>query len=256
MVCTLQNLDKIWSVLRILVTEECVGRTCRTSPTSPPNSMDVVLHTSWEIIINHDPVRRFWKDCQWVTFKNLCRIQNVCIHHFIISVTMTMAQLLKWLEGKALKNWEATKTQPYLMSFMSKPRAATSVATSTGHLPLRKSFNTESLSDCDLSPWIAEAPYCRDRFLANWSHILLVEQNIMIFDPGSCDRKIWSSRLDFSICGMTSTCCSVQQTTSKYRNKVSGLKKKENNILTHLSNWLICNQLISVSNVNLNWVIQ
>jgi hypothetical protein len=101
------------------------------------------------------------------------------------------------------------KDSSNLMSFTSKPRAATSVATRTGHLPLRNSLNTESLSACDLSPCMADARYCRDRFLDRVSHILFVEQNIMTLDPGSCDLKICSRRLCFSILVVTSTCCKV-----------------------------------------------
>mmetsp|Transcript_3195 Transcript_3195/g.13874 ORF Transcript_3195/g.13874 Transcript_3195/m.13874 type:complete len:208 (-) Transcript_3195:755-1378(-) len=60
-------------------------------------------------------------------------------------------------------------------SLMSRPRAATSVATRTGTRPDRNWLRIQSRSRCSLSPWIAEPmpPMLR----AIWSHIFLVPQN-------------------------------------------------------------------------------
>lgn len=81
-----------------------------------------------------------------------------------------------------------------LTSLTSSPRAATSVATRMGALPLLNWDKTNSRSVWFLSPWIAAAPKSRPKLRDSVSHMRFVEQKMMILEPGACDRKICSNR--------------------------------------------------------------
>ena len=120
---------------------------------------------------------------------------------------------------------------------MSSPRAATSVATITGRDPFLKLRNVLSRSYCDLSPWIAEAPNCRARPYAIWSHCFFVLANTITFAglpsaPRGKLEMISGSRLSlanlslttsmrcsmsafaFSWCGSPMKTCTVLLTTN------------------------------------------
>ena len=100
----------------------------------------------------------------------------------------------------------------HLMSLMSSPCAATSVATRIGALPHRNWFRAWSRSSWDLSPWMEAAQNVRPIPWASWSHCLVVEQKMMILVPLSWLLRIWSSRRCLSSGGTTSTCCSPHTT--------------------------------------------
>ena len=68
---------------------------------------------------------------------------------------------------------------------MSRPRAATSVATMIGERPVLNSWSMRSRSRCSLSPCIALQPIWRASARQSVSHIRLVEQKMSTRDPGS-----------------------------------------------------------------------
>ena len=65
-----------------------------------------------------------------------------------------------------------------------------------GHAYLKEA-RTQSRSCCFLSPWMAVAPKER-RLLASWSHMRLVEQNMMTRLPGGWLRRMTCSRFILS----------------------------------------------------------
>mmetsp|Transcript_25731 Transcript_25731/g.77702 ORF Transcript_25731/g.77702 Transcript_25731/m.77702 type:complete len:214 (+) Transcript_25731:74-715(+) len=68
------------------------------------------------------------------------------------------------------------------MPLMSRPRAATSVATRTFRRPSFKPLRAASRSRCPLSPWMApQGTRLRSSDCASWSHILFVEQKTRPF---------------------------------------------------------------------------
>mmetsp|Transcript_5482 Transcript_5482/g.16626 ORF Transcript_5482/g.16626 Transcript_5482/m.16626 type:complete len:253 (+) Transcript_5482:83-841(+) len=85
----------------------------------------------------------------------------------------------------------------------SRPRAATSVATSTGVWPCLNEFSTASRSCWRLSPWMEPARNSRIIAMHSWSHIRLVEQKTMMRAPGGLDLRIFASSAFFSCMPLT-----------------------------------------------------
>mmetsp|Transcript_679 Transcript_679/g.2289 ORF Transcript_679/g.2289 Transcript_679/m.2289 type:complete len:280 (+) Transcript_679:311-1150(+) len=76
-----------------------------------------------------------------------------------------------------------------------------------GMLPSLKARRVQSRSCWLLSPWMAEAPHSRPRERESWSHMRLVEQKIIIFEPRSKDRRISAKRCILSCPCTMATCC-------------------------------------------------
>mmetsp|Transcript_63417 Transcript_63417/g.138100 ORF Transcript_63417/g.138100 Transcript_63417/m.138100 type:complete len:208 (+) Transcript_63417:348-971(+) len=94
------------------------------------------------------------------------------------------------------------------MSFTSRPRDATSVATRMGDFPSLNSFNTQSRSSCFLSPWMQRAGQPSRRISrVSWSPPRFVSQKIKIFEPSITfsSRRLRRPRLSASC--TTSTYC-------------------------------------------------
>ena len=95
---------------------------------------------------------------------------------------------------------------------MSRPRAATSVATSSGAFPLRKRSSAYSRSAWSLSPWIAPADRRPMAFIfrSMKSHRRLVPQNTMPRAPSTkfslrtaiALSSFWSSVTSSTVCLM------------------------------------------------------
>mmetsp|Transcript_1556 Transcript_1556/g.3626 ORF Transcript_1556/g.3626 Transcript_1556/m.3626 type:complete len:218 (-) Transcript_1556:699-1352(-) len=93
---------------------------------------------------------------------------------------------------------------------MSRPRAATSVATRIEQEPVLNCCSTQSRSPCCLSPWMARAGHPSWRMLlVRTSQLRFVSQKMMIFDPSlsTICSMILASRRGFSESSHTSTCC-------------------------------------------------
>mmetsp|Transcript_8811 Transcript_8811/g.23905 ORF Transcript_8811/g.23905 Transcript_8811/m.23905 type:complete len:205 (-) Transcript_8811:771-1385(-) len=96
----------------------------------------------------------------------------------------------------------------YLMSFTSKPRDATSVATRIGDLPSLNSFNTQSRSSCFLSPWMQRAGKPSSRISrVSWSPPRFVSQKIRILEPSITFSSNLFRRPRLSYSCTTSTYC-------------------------------------------------
>jgi hypothetical protein len=106
----------------------------------------------WEIIVNHNSAP---KDLGRISVKQFLNIQSskICIHPSLFQTIVLVWNLFTKRGLKVI----SCKDGSNLLSFTSKPRAATSVATRNGHLALQKSLNIESLWVCDLSLWMSDA---------------------------------------------------------------------------------------------------
>lgn len=138
---------------------------------------------------------------------------------------------------------------------MSKPRAATSVATKIGDRPDLNWLRTFSLSFWDLSPWMAAAPNCLLSVLDSWSHILLVVQNISILEPESWDRNICSRRRSFSEGVTTSTCWQSNRSRTQEQKTEQNRKLKEMYLVKGKKEDISKYHQCSVQSKSRTWVI-
>mmetsp|Transcript_7252 Transcript_7252/g.17938 ORF Transcript_7252/g.17938 Transcript_7252/m.17938 type:complete len:275 (-) Transcript_7252:511-1335(-) len=92
---------------------------------------------------------------------------------------------------------------------MSRPRAATSVAMSTGILPLLNCPSCHSRSCCDLSPWMVPHAYPASHSPASTlSHTYFLLQKMMVRLPSVwCSFMSAASLSYLSPWWMTATCC-------------------------------------------------
>mmetsp|Transcript_92550 Transcript_92550/g.287958 ORF Transcript_92550/g.287958 Transcript_92550/m.287958 type:complete len:212 (-) Transcript_92550:714-1349(-) len=98
----------------------------------------------------------------------------------------------------------------YLMSFTSRPREATSVATRIGDLPSLNSLSTQSRSSCFLSPWMQRAGKPSVRISrVSWSPPRLVSQKIRILEPSMTFSRRRRKRPRLSCSCTTSTYCRI-----------------------------------------------
>mmetsp|Transcript_31773 Transcript_31773/g.94424 ORF Transcript_31773/g.94424 Transcript_31773/m.94424 type:complete len:208 (+) Transcript_31773:131-754(+) len=94
------------------------------------------------------------------------------------------------------------------MSFTSRPREATSVATRMGDLPSLNSLSTQSRSSCFLSPWMHRAGQPSRRISrVRLSPSRLVAQKMRIFEPSMTFSSRRFRRLRLSPSWTTSTYC-------------------------------------------------
>jgi hypothetical protein len=85
-----QHFYELLCILAILFRKECMSLASCTCPACSPNAMHIILHSSWEVIIDHHPEFRqltVTKGCQdiiskyqWLNLFSL--LAPLCLHHF------------------------------------------------------------------------------------------------------------------------------------------------------------------------------